>query len=205
MKTAAAAALATASLTAVTAAPALAAPAPSLPSSLVIGLRNDNAAAATVRTLDAEPDVNVLSSSATPALDTVTVTVPAGDRGDAIAALRDNPNVAYVEAPVSVSMVSTASPNDPYYAQQWGLTKIKAPGAWSYATGGDVVVAVVDSGVNAISELAGRVLPGYDFVNNDASPADDNGHGTKAASVIAAKGDNATGIAGVCWECKILP
>ncbi|WP_143235373.1 S8 family serine peptidase [Paractinoplanes atraurantiacus] len=205
MKTAAAAALATASLTAVTAAPALAAPAGPSPSSLVVGLRSDSAAATTVKALDADPGVEVLSSSTTPALDSLTVTVPAGDRADAIAALRDDPNVTYVEPKAVASVVSTAAPNDPSYASQWGLAKIKASGAWAYTTGDDVVVAVVDTGVSAISELSGRLLPGYDFVNNDSSPVDDNGHGTKAASVIAAKGDNATGIAGVCWDCKILP
>ncbi|MFF5083162.1 S8 family serine peptidase [Actinoplanes sp. NPDC000266] len=206
MKTAAAAALATASLTAVTAAPALAAaPADPNPSSLVVGLRSDSAAATTVSALDAEPGVDVLSSSATPALDSLTVTVPAGDRAEAVEALRDDPNVTYVESKAVASVVSTAAPNDPSYPNQWGLSKIKAPGAWAYTTGDDVVVAVVDTGVSAISELSGRLLPGYDFVNNDSSPADDNGHGTKAASVIAAKGDNATGVAGVCWTCKILP
>ncbi|XVU29402.1 S8 family serine peptidase [Actinoplanes sp. CA-054009] len=206
MKTAAAAALATASLTAVTAAPALAAvPADPSPSSLVVGLRSDSAATATVSALDAEPGVDVLSSSTTPALDSLTVTVPAGDRAEAVEALRDDPNVTYVEAKGVASVVSTAAPNDPSYASQWGLAKIKAPGAWAFTTGDDVVVAVVDTGVSAISELSGRLLPGYDFVNNDSSPVDDNGHGTKAASVIAAKGDNATGVAGVCWDCKILP
>ncbi|XVV16494.1 S8 family serine peptidase [Actinoplanes sp. CA-131856] len=206
MKTAAAAALATASLTAVTAAPALAAaPAETNPSSLVVGLRSDSAAATTVSALDAEPGVDVLSSSTTPALDSLTVTVPAGDRAEAVEALRDDPNVTYVESKAVASVVSTAVPNDPSYPSQWGLSKIKAPGAWAFTTGDDVVVAVVDTGVSAISELSGRLLPGYDFVNNDSSPVDDNGHGTKAASVIAAKGDNATGVAGVCWTCKILP
>ncbi|SNY69070.1 S8 family serine peptidase [Paractinoplanes atraurantiacus] len=205
MKTAAAAALATASLTAVTAAPALAAPAGPTPSSLVVGLRSDSAAASTVSALDADPDVSVLSSTARPSLDAVTVTVPAGDSADAIAALRADPNVTYVEPKVQTSIVSTAAPNDTYYAQQWGLGKIKAPAAWARTTGGGVVVAVVDTGVTTTNELSGRVLAGYDFVNNDADPSDDNGHGTRSASVIAAKGDNGAGLAGVCWDCKILP
>ncbi|XVV16495.1 S8 family serine peptidase [Actinoplanes sp. CA-131856] len=206
MKTAAAAALATASLTAVTAAPALAAaPVETNPSSLVVGLRSDSAAASTVSALDADPDVSVLSSTARPSLDAVTVTVPAADSADAIAALRANPNVTYVEPKVQASIVSTAAPNDTYYAQQWGLSKIKAPAAWASTTGGGVVVAVVDTGVTTTTELTGRVLAGYDFVNNDSDPSDDNGHGTRSASVIAAKGDNAAGIAGVCWDCKILP
>lgn len=67
------------------------------------------------------------------------------------------------------------------------------------------MIAVVDTGVTATPDLAGRVLPGHDFVNNDADPRDDSGHGTMAAEVAAAAGYNKTGIAGVCWSCRILP
>ena len=49
------------------------------------------------------------------------------------------------------------------------------------------------------------MLPGHDFVNNDADPADDNGHGTEVAGIAAARGDNQFGIAGVDWKASILP
>jgi subtilisin family serine protease len=49
------------------------------------------------------------------------------------------------------------------------------------------------------------MLTGHDFVNDDDNPADDNGHGTMAAGVAAASGYNRTGVAGVCWYCRILP
>ena len=45
---------------------------------------------------------------------------------------------------------------------------------------------------------------GYDFVNNDADLLDDFGHGTWVAGVIGAATNNAIGIAGVCWDCKIM-
>jgi hypothetical protein len=59
--------------------------------------------------------------------------------------------------------------------------------------------------VTPAGDLAGAVLSGYDFVNGDSYPADDYGHGTRVASLIAARGNNGAGMAGVCWQCQILP
>jgi len=99
------------------------------------------------------------------------------------------------------------TPNDEYYTYQWGLQKINIPKAWNITKGSPAVtVAVIDSGVDAgHPDLKGRVLPGYDFVNNDADPSDDEGHGTMVAGVIAAVADNGIGVAGVDQGCKILP
>jgi len=47
-------------------------------------------------------------------------------------------------------------------------------------------------------------LIGWDFVNNDNNPFDDNGHGTHIAGVIGAKGDNGIGIAGINWEIQLM-
>ena len=41
---------------------------------------------------------------------------------------------------------------------------------------------------------------GYDFVNNDGNPMDDNSHGTHVAGTIAAVGNNGRGVAGVNWS-----
>ncbi|GGN50014.1 subtilisin family serine protease [Actinoplanes campanulatus] len=170
------------------------------PSTVTIGLRPGATAADAIRDLDATPGVRVIDSDATPQLGAVTVTVT----GDAARALAGNPDVTYVEPTPTASALLT--PNDPLYPQQWGAGVVKAPAAWNVTTGSpDVTVAVVDTGVTAVSEIAGRVLPGYDFVNDDADPADDHGHGTMAATVIAAAGDDGTGIAGLCWTCRILP
>jgi subtilisin family serine protease len=69
-----------------------------------------------------------------------------------------------------------------------------------------VTIAVIDSGVQATHpDLAGRVLAGYDFINNDADPSDDNGHGTAVAGVAAAQGNDGIGIAGAAWNVAILP
>jgi thermitase len=54
-------------------------------------------------------------------------------------------------------------------------------------------------------DLAGKILPGYDFVNNDAIPQDDNGHGTHVAGIAAAITNNGIGVAGVSWGARIMP
>ena len=98
------------------------------------------------------------------------------------------------------------TPNDPFYGRQWGLAKIKAEEAWKVSTGSNVIVAVIDSGVDLDHpELSGRVLAGYDFVNEDTQADDDYGHGTLVAGVVAAAAHNERGIAGLAWNAKILP
>ncbi len=112
--------------------------------------------------------------------------------------------VAYAEP--NATRQSYRSTNDPILRQQWALRNIQAFEAWDITTGGEIVVAVLDTGVSASHpDLGGKVLPGYDFHRNDSDASDENGHGTYTAGVIAANADNGTGIAGVCWGCKILP
>ncbi|GIF20637.1 subtilisin family serine protease [Actinoplanes tereljensis] len=188
----------------VTATPVFAAATSTTPSQLIVGLRSASTAAATVRKLDADPDVKVLSSDASAELSAVTVAVPAADRADAVATLKADPNVAYVETN-AVASADDVTPDDAFYARQWGLATSKTPAAWDVTTGDAVVVAVVDTGVNEVSEIAGRVLPGYDFVNDDSDPSDDAGHGTAVATVAAAAGNNGAAMVGVCWQCRILP
>ncbi len=108
-------------------------------------------------------------------------------------------------------------PNDPDFNLQWGLyntqnsssgrADISAPEAWNISTGSsEVIVAVIDSGVDYNHEdLADNCISGYDFVNNDDDPMDDNGHGTHCAGTISAVTNNSIGIAGVSWNSKILP
>ena len=114
-----------------------------------------------------------------------------------------------VAASTLVATPATAAvirPNDPGYGGQWGLVRTRVNEAWTTTRGAPrVVVAVIDTGVSPLPDLAGRLLPGIDLVNDDADPADDNGHGTMAAGVIAAAGNNRTGVAGICWSCRILP
>jgi subtilisin family serine protease len=67
-------------------------------------------------------------------------------------------------------------------------------------------VAVVDSGVAASHpDLAGRLLPGHDFVDKDATPQDGNGHGTHVTGIVAADAGNGVGIEGVAPGAMVMP
>ncbi|MBJ7259877.1 MAG: S8 family serine peptidase [Chthoniobacterales bacterium] len=141
-----------------------------------------------------------------PQIGVLILQVPAQAEARVIAALSNNPNFEFAEPDYTAQIILT--PNDPYYASyQWHLPKVGAPAAWDTTTGSAAVtIAVVDSGVEATHpDLAGRVLVGYDFVNGDANPADDNGHGTAVAGVAAAGGNDGIGVAGAAWNVSILP
>jgi hypothetical protein len=73
------------------------------------------------------------------------------------------------------------------------------------STGAGVRVAVLDTGIDATHpDLQGQVLAGYDFVNDDADPLDDHGHGTRMAGIIAALPNNGDGIAGIAPDAQLL-
>jgi hypothetical protein len=133
------------------------------------------------------------------------VTVPRDRAAAALLLLRSDQRVRYAQLDRRAHALRI--PNDEFWAGQWSSVRTHSPEAWDLTTGSpQVTVAVVDTGVNAAAaDLAGKVLPGYDFVNGDADPRDDNGHGTAVAGIIAAQGDNSVGVAGFCWQCRILP
>ncbi|MGI9094917.1 MAG: S8 family peptidase, partial [Thermoleophilaceae bacterium] len=141
-----------------------------------------------------------------------------------------------------------AVPNDPGFSNLYGLNNtgqavagvsgtpdadIDAPEAWDLTTGSpDVVVAVVDSGVdvahpdlsssiwtnpgesgggresNGIDDDANGLVDdfrGWDWVADDNLPADENGHGTHVSGTVTASGNNATGVTGVSWNSRVMP
>lgn len=102
---------------------------------------------------------------------------------------------------------SAIVPNDPAWPDQDGVRRIRADEVWEQTTGADdVVIAIVDTGIDPDNvDLAGRLTAGYDFVNDDDDPADDHGHGTAAATIAAGAGDDAVGVAGLCWHCRVMP
>jgi subtilisin family serine protease len=145
------------------------------------------------------------------------------------AALERNPEVLYAEP--NWIYHTSATPNDPRFPDLWGLNQpsdadIDAPEAWDLQTGsGNVIVAVVDSGVaydhpdiapnrwlnddppgGGDSDGNGFVddLNGWDFVDNDNTPIDENGHGTHVAGTIGAQGNNGIGTTGVNWDVSLM-
>jgi len=97
---------------------------------------------------------------------------------------------------VSGGFTPQASTADPFRSYQWYLYKTKEQFAPFAQTA--PCVAVIDTGVYYYhEELAGRVILGPDYVDDDDDPLDEHGHGTAVAGVIAAKVNNARGIAGI--------
>jgi thermitase len=118
----------------------------------------------------------------------------------------DCAGVLYVE-PNFLLQAADTIPNDPDWGLQYGLVNIRAPQGWDLSTGSSsVTIAIVDTGIDlGHLDLAGKLVAGYDFVNNDADPQDDNGHGTHVAGIAAASSNNAIGVAGVSWGARIMP
>lgn len=143
----------------------------------------------------------------------------------AIANLKQDPNVEYAEPVYKYNIAgdtgangsgssvtqSVYNPDDPYYQShdERGLEDMHMSSAWDKVTMAErqgVVIAIVDTGVRTTHEdLAANIVSGYDFVNNDALPDDDNGHGTHVAGIAAAISDNSKGIAGTAGGVKIMP
>ena len=168
---------------------------------------------------------------------------PGVDAAEALAAIAADGIAEYAEEdkPVHVSLTT----NDPYlvstgswgqsYGDLWGLTTIGAPAAWDVSTGGGVVVAVVDTGLDvAHPDIAANVwvnageipgngidddgngyvddVNGWDFIGStytaptsDSVPDDQNGHGTHVAGTVAATGGNGQGVIGVAWNARVMP
>jgi len=139
-----------------------------------------------------------------PVLGVQRLTVPEGQELAVISALRHHPLVEYAEPNYIIRAVLT--PNDPYFSSQWGLTKIGAPQAWDVTTGGsDLIIAIVDSGIDLDHpDLSGKIILGYDYVNEDWDPDDDFGHGTHVAGIAAAWTNNGKGVAGVSWGARLM-
>ncbi|MEM2564002.1 MAG: S8 family serine peptidase [Candidatus Bathyarchaeia archaeon] len=140
-----------------------------------------------------------------PQISVLVISVPEGAAERVKSALMRNLMVDFVEENRLIEPSQT--PNDPYYSKQWHLPTIGAPGAWDVSTGSQsIVVAVLDSGVDpSHPDLAGKLLQGWNFYDNNADTSDVYGHGTKVAGTAAAIANNGIGVASVAWNCVILP
>ena len=118
--------------------------------------------------------------------------------------------------------------NDPLYERQWYVENTGSPiqyngipgadvngdEAWEISKGTDVIVAVLDSGIDTLHpEFSSRLLPGFDAFATDSINTfgypflnfDENAHGTACAGIIGAAKDNEIGIGGIAPECKLVP
>jgi type VII secretion-associated serine protease mycosin len=107
---------------------------------------------------------------------------------------------------LGAGLVATPAHADWVRNDQWQLGALNAVAAWQHSTGGGVVVAVLDSGVDANHpDLLGQVLPGTDLVDGTTDGrVDAVGHGTTVAALIAGRRDD-DGVVGLAPDAKILP
>lgn len=119
----------------------------------------------------------------------------------AFASLAQNPAVEFVE---SDRQFEIAQADTSEYSESWALEDIGAEQAQSSNyTGKGVKIAVLDTGIDYTHpELAPNYKGGYDFINSDSDPMDDNGHGTFVAGILAAARDG-KGIVGAAPDAEI--
>jgi thermitase len=160
-----------------------------------------------------------------PQLNVYQVRIPAGISVEEMAAaLSRNPDVESAGPNYIVRM--TVTPNDTLFRYQYALNNtgqdfgapgsptgkakadIRATAGWE-ETNGDAatIIAVIDTGIDFDHpDLKNKIVSrGRDFVNDDWDATDDEGHGTFVAGIAAAETNNDEGMAGVAWNCKILP
>lgn len=145
-------------------------------------------------------------------------TAPGTDEVALARALHGRPGIAWANPDLALPIVPHDLPDDPYVPDQWHLQNvgqqgwtpgcdIDAPTAWALTTGAGMMVAVIDTGIDTDHpDLS--VTPGWDYVDGDADPNPDpeyDGwpHGTCAAGLAAARGDNALGVAGVAYDAEV--
>jgi subtilisin family serine protease len=95
---------------------------------------------------------------------------------------------------------------DPLRDEQYALTTLHLPQAWTRTRGDGQVIAIVDTGVDPTHpDLVDHLEPGVDLVDGDDDPDDPNGHGTHVAGIAAASSGNQEGITGAAPAAHILP
>jgi hypothetical protein len=150
------------------------------------------------------PALVTFGSKPVTGLAAVTAEVPAAEVDALLDTLTaDTARVRYAERDGVVH--ADSDPFEKGHRSQYEYDRI--PDAQTWGTGSpDVTVAVVDTGVSPNADLPdSRLTAGYDFVDDDAHPADDDDHGTMVATLIAGEADNGIGASGVCSRCTVMP
>ena len=160
-----------------------------------------------------------------PGLDIYKLQIPEGTSVEEMLYLLDqNPDVEY--ASPNYYRYLTIAPQDTLFNEQYALynsgqvagppgspqgknrADIKATAGWEETTGDEtVIIAIIDSGIDLEHpDLINKISPkGYDFVDGDSEPEYNLWHGTHVAGIAGAETNNEKGIAGVAWNCKIMP
>ncbi|MGI6127280.1 MAG: S8 family peptidase [Planifilum sp.] len=162
----------------------------------------EGTSARTMKATHQEEQAKLLSRNETLGFDVVKVEDKSVEQ--AVQEYEKNPDVEYAEPNYIYTIQWT--PNDPdFSSRQWGPQKVQAPEAWDVTRGSSSTrIAIVDTGVQYDHpDLAGKVVRGYDFVDDDSDPYDGNGHGTHCAGIAAAVTDNGRGIAGMAPNATI--
>lgn len=141
--------------------------------------------------------------------------IPTESKNLVLEKLRARPSVEYIVPNTKFYALGAKVSLDPKKLQdQWALQKVNAKLAWSMAgTQGShaVVLAVLDTGVDLQHEsLAGNIISGYDFKDDDEDPTDitsilNPGHGTHCAGIAGATGLVENGVSGMSPRVSIMP
>jgi thermitase len=141
-----------------------------------------------------------------PRLNVNHVRVPTGmSLDDALFYYGGLPSVEYAEKNSKHKLDFT--PNDSQFNSQYAPQKIKLPQAWDLGKGSPtVIVAILDTGIDLNHEdLKNKLVPGFDFSDNDSDPTAAGDHGVHCAGIAAAETHNSKGIAGGGFNTKIMP
>ncbi|MCP6718462.1 MAG: S8 family serine peptidase [Patescibacteria group bacterium] len=145
------------------------------------------------------------------------IKVSKGMVGEEVRGYLEREDVEYAEPNFIAHTQMT--PNDSYYGYQWHMDNseyggINMEAAWDISSGLGVTVAVIDTGIayedynryKQAPDLAQTCfVTGYDFVNDDTHPNDDEGHGTHVAGTVAQSTNNDLGVAGVAFSTCLMP
>jgi len=180
---------------------------PFVPGELVVGLEAGDLALP----LLAMEMVGTITAQNPPIRSFVVKLAPNLTMQDAGEFLRALPGVRYVEP--NYLAFAFATPNDPYFSQQYGPQRIQANLAWDiWQPQRTVYIAIIDTGIdsnhpdltNKMRRHNNGMVYGWNTLNNTTNALDDNGHGTHCAGIAAAEINNGVGIAGVAaWNPNV--